>query len=512
MTVSRCDYTERVKTGVTKTLFRRSGGVLMHVTSLPGAYGIGDLGPAAHRWVDALAAAGQTWWQTLPLGPPGAGDSPYQCFSAFAGNPDLISPEALLADGLIARSDLAPIRARPDAVDYAKAFAFKRALIDAAWRKFQAGGGRKLQNPFEKFRARTGEWLEDFSLFMALRDAHPNRSWTAWPVDLVMRRAPALRDARAGLRDEIERHQFAQFLFFRQLDAFRAHAKAKGVKLIGDVPMFVSPESADVWANPHLFQLDARRRPTVVAGVPPDYFSKTGQRWGNPLYNWPAHRRDHFRWWVARVRALLEQADLVRIDHFRGFAACWEIPASAPTAQKGRWAKAPGEPLLHTLQTQLGGLPLIAEDLGLITPDVEELRDEFHLPGMRVLQFAFGGDSANPHLPHNARPNTVIYTGTHDNDTAAGWWRSAPRDQKAKARRYAPAIEKDAAWELIRLAWASVSDIAITPVQDLLQLGSRSRMNIPGRAEGNWRWRLTGDEKLPDALNRLAEYSALYRR
>jgi 4-alpha-glucanotransferase len=501
-----------VESRASKRLFRRSGGVLLHVTSLAGPYGIGDLGPAAHRWVDALAAAGQTWWQMLPLGPPGAGDSPYQCFSAFAGSPDLISPDALLADGLIARSDLATIRMRPDAVDYSRASAFKRALIDAAWQRLRAGGARKLQNSFEKFRARAVEWLEDFSLFMALRDAHPDRSWTAWTPDLVMRRATALRDARAGLRDEIERHQFAQFLFFRQLDALRARAKAKGVKLIGDVPMFVSPESADVWANPYLFRLDSRRRPTVVAGVPPDYFSKTGQRWGNPLYNWPAHRRENFRWWVARVRASLEQADLVRIDHFRGFAACWEIPASAPTAQKGRWAKAPGETMLHALQIHLGGLPLIAEDLGLITPDVEKLRDGFHLPGMRVLQFAFGGDSTNPHLPHNAQPNTVIYTGTHDNDTTAGWWASSPRDQKSKARRYAPGIATDPAWDLIRLAWASVSEIAIAPVQDILGLGSASRMNVPGRADGNWRWRLSGREKLTEGLNRLGEYSALYGR
>jgi len=490
----------------------RSSGVLMHVTSLPGPYGIGDLGPGAHAWIDALAGAGQRWWQVLPLGPPGAGDSPYQCFSAFAGSPDLISPDALLADGLIAQSDLPAVRSRPDRVDYLKASALKRSLIDVAWRRFRAGGARRLHPAFEKFRDEAADWLGHFSLFMALRDAHPNRSYTQWPAELVMRRPAALREARLQFQDQIDRHQFAQFLFFRQLESLRAHAKKKGVKLIGDVPMFVSPESADVWANPHLFQLDARRRPKVVAGVPPDYFSKTGQRWGNPLYNWPAHQRENFRWWVARVKASLDQADLVRIDHFRGFAACWEIPGAAPTAQKGRWAKAPGEAMLRAFQKQFGGLPLIAEDLGLITPDVEKLRDGFNLPGMRVLQFAFGGDSTNPHLPHNALRNTVIYTGTHDNDTTTGWWASAPKDQKQKARRYAPGIERGPSWEMIRLAWASVSNVAIAPVQDLLELGSNARMNVPGHPDGNWRWRLSGSLELRGALDRLGEYSALYGR
>lgn len=482
------------------------------MTSLPGPFGIGDLGPAAHAWVDALAAAGQSWWQVLPLGPPGAGNSPYQCFSAFAGNPDLINPEALVADGLIARSDLIIVRSRPDRVNFVSASAMKRKLIDLAWRKFRGGGRRGLMEAFDNFRTGAADWLNDFAMFMALRDAHPGQSWTQWPTELVKRNANAIREARQNLKESIERHQFAQFLFFRQLAALRAHAKTKGVKLIGDVPMFVSPESADVWANPPLFQLDAHRRPKVVAGVPPDYFSKTGQRWGNPLYNWPAHRREHFRWWVARARASLEQADVLRIDHFRGFSACWEIPASVPTAEKGRWAKAPGEAMLRTFQKELGGLPLIAEDLGLITPDVEKLRDSFGLPGMRVLQFAFGGDSSNPHLPHNAVPNTVMYTGTHDNDATAGWWRSAPKDQKEKARRYAPGIGKDAAWEMIRLAWSSVSQVAIAPIQDLLGLGSKARMNTPGTSEGNWEWRLSEGADYSKPLKRLASLTELYGR
>lgn len=484
----------------------------MHVTSLPGPYGIGDLGPTAHAWVDALAEAGQMWWQVLPLGPPGAGNSPYQCFSAFAGNPGLISPDALVADRLVDKSDLPRVGAPLDKVDFALSAGRKAELIRLAWKTFRSGPSRRWSHEFEKFRAGAAEWLEDFSLFMALRDAHPNRSWTQWPVELVMRHAGAIREARQRFAEEVERHQFAQFLFFRQLDALRTYARKRGVKLIGDVPMFVSPESADTWANPHLFQLDARRRPKFVAGVPPDYFSKTGQRWGNPLYNWPAHRRGNFRWWASRIRAALDQADVVRIDHFRGFAACWEIPASAPTAQKGRWAKAPGEAMLKTIGKELGGLPLIAEDLGLITPDIEKLRDDFRLPGMRVLQFAFGGDSTNPHLPHNAIANTVIYTGTHDNDTTAGWWASAPKDQKAKARRYAPALVGDVVWEMIRLAWSSVSDVAIAPVQDLLGLGSNARMNVPGRAEGNWAWRLDSLRRLAPPMARLGDMTELYGR
>lgn len=484
----------------------------MHVTSLPGPYGIGDLGPVARRWVDQLAAAGQTWWQVLPLGPPGAGNSPYQSFSAFAGSPDLISPEALFEDGLIARTDLSRLSTRGDVVDYRAASAVKHRLIAFAWNNFLAGRSKKLRGPFEQFRDAVTGWLGDFSLFMALREAYPDRSWTRWPKDLVNRKVGAIRRACKELRDSVERNEFAQFLFFRQLAALRAHARSRGVKLIGDVPIFVSPESADVWASWQLFQLDAARRPKVVAGVPPDYFSKTGQRWGNPLYNWPAHRRERFRWWVARIRAALQQADLLRIDHFRGFAACWEIPASAPTAQKGRWAKAPGEAMLRTFQNELGGLPLIAEDLGLITPDVEMLRDEFGLPGMRVLQFAFGGDRSNPHLPHNAVPNSIMYTGTHDNDTTAGWWSSLPKDQKAHARRYAPELRNDAVWEMIRLAWASVSRIAIVPIQDLLELGSTARMNTPGQPEGNWRWRLAERPGLNSRLERLAELGRLYGR
>ena len=485
----------------------------MHVTSLPGPYGIGDLGPAAHAWVDWLARARQAWWQILPLGPPGAGDSPYQCFSAFAGNTNLVSPDALLKDGLISRADLAassfPTGKR---IDFARAGAFKNAMLSQAFDRFRSGSAPELKPAFEAFRAEHRDWLEDFSLFMSLKDAHPGVSWTQWPRDLVLRRATALRDARRALGAEVERHQFSQFLFFRQLDALRDHARRKGVKLIGDLPMFVSAESADVWASPRLFLLDAHRRPKVVAGVPPDYFSKTGQRWGNPLYNWPAMRRDGFGWWARRVRAALAQADLLRIDHFRGLEACWEIPARARTAQRGRWVKSPGHELLAALRRAIGHLPFIAEDLGLITPEVEKLRDNFELPGMRVLQFGFGGDSTNPHLPHNYVPHSVVYTGTHDNDTVAGWFKGLAAAERARVRRYVPGRGGgDVPAALIQQAWASVAVLAVTPIQDVLGLGSAARMNVPGSPTGNWGWRLAA---LPahSSSARLAEWTDLYGR
>ena len=490
---------------------RRSSGILLHVTSLPGPYGIGDLGPAAHAWVDWLAAGGQTWWQILPLGPPGAGDSPYQCYSAFAGNPLVISPEVLIRDGLVSRRDVPAYSGIKDRVDFDKVAAFKDRLLGRAFEKFRGGGARKLAGPFQRFKVEESDWLDDFALFMALRRLRPGVDWTQWPRELLVRKADALRSARESLREQIERIRFEQFLFFRQLGQLRSHAAKRGVKLIGDLPMFVSPESSDVWANRHLFKLDLRGRPKVVAGVPPDYFSKDGQRWGNPLYNWPAHERERFDWWTRRIEAALRQADLLRLDHFRGLQACWEVPASSPTARRGRWVRSPGAKLLKAVRRKLKGLPLIAEDLGLITPDVEKLRDDFGLPGMRVLQFGFGGDAANPHLAHNFLPRSVAYTGTHDNDTSAGWWRSLSKSQKRHARRYVPGIEKDPARSLIRLAWESVAELAIAPAQDVLGLGSEARMNVPGSANGNWNWRLREAPSLKHA-EELRSLTELYGR
>jgi 4-alpha-glucanotransferase len=489
----------------------RASGLLLHPTSLPGPYGIGDLGPAARHWVDDLARARQTWWQMLPLAPAGAGNSPYHAYSAFAGSPLLVSPDDLRADGLVDKADLAA-DFPAGLVDFDRAAAFKDRLLARAWENFNRGSAPALRELFQEYRSAQSAWLEDYALFMALRKAHPNVSWIDWPRPLVMRAPDAVNQARRNLSDAVGRHQFAQFLFARQLAALRAHARGRGVKLIGDLPIFVSPDSADVWANPHLFRLDARRRPTVVAGVPPDYFSRTGQRWGNPHYDWPAMRRDGFAWWKARMRAMLTQADLVRIDHFRGFEAAWEIPADEPTAVRGRWVPGPGAELFEALRADLGGLPVIAEDLGEITPAVDGLRERFGLPGMRILQFAFGGAVEERFLPHTYDRNCVAYTGTHDNDTTRGWYESLEPAEKAALHRYAPEAAADPVWAMIRLAWASVADRAVAPVQDVLDLGTGARMNRPGTAEGNWGWRLEPGRLTPEHLDRLAGLTATYGR
>jgi len=493
-------------------LTERSAGVLLHVTSLPGRYGIGDLGPEARRWVDLLARAKQTWWQMLPLGPAGAGDSPYQCFSAFAGNPVLVSPELLVREGLLRRGDVSGGSARVGRVDYPRVNTFKSRLLGRAFERFRGGAGRALRGGFEQFCRAEGSWLDDFAVFMAIKENRPGVSWVDWPKELVFRNRGALDSVRRDLRETVDRQRFVQFLFFRQLDGLKQYARRKGIRLIGDLPIYVSGESADVWAWPELFLLGRDRRPTSVAGVPPDMFSKTGQRWGNPLYNWPAMKRRGYAWWVARARAALRQADLVRIDHFRGFAGYWKVPADAPTAEHGRWVKGPGRELFDVLRRELGGLPFIAEDLGVITPDVEALRDGLGLPGMRVLQFGFGGGAENPYLPHNYVRNVVAYTGTHDNDTTAGWYRSLGRTEGGAVRRYVPEVGKDPAGALLRLAWSSVAAISVAPLQDVLGLGSEARMNLPGSAKGNWRWRLRAWDHVGQGMDRLGEITGAYGR
>ncbi len=490
----------------------RASGVLLHPTSLPGPFGIGDFGPAAYAWVDTLVRTRQTWWQVLPLGPTGYGDSPYQAFSAFAGNPYLVSPELLLRDGLLRHDDLAGTSFPEHHVHYGPVIQFKVAVLNRAWESFRGGAAAHLRGPFEEFCGHRAGWLNDYSLFMALKDAHGGADWPEWEEDLVLRRPAALERARNDLGDAVGRHQFRQFLFFRQWGDLKRHANARGIRLIGDIPIFVSGDSADVWARPELFQLDERRRPRVVAGVPPDYFSATGQLWGNPLYDWEALQRTGYRWWADRILATLEQVDLIRLDHFRGFEAHWEIPAGMPTAQLGRWVKGPGADLFQTLRRTLGGLPLIAEDLGVITPEVEELRDRFELPGMRILQFAFGGASEDRFLPHNYDRNTVVYTGTHDNDTTHGWFTTLSGQEATFLRRYAPYVEHDVAWELIRLAWGSVADTAIAPLQDVLSLGTEARMNLPGRPWGNWGWRFTPQMLTDAALGRLTNVTEVYSR
>ena len=490
----------------------RSAGVLLHPTSLPGPYGIGDLGPAAYGWVDALARARQTWWQVLPLGPTGYGDSPYQAFSAFAGNPYLVSPEVLLQDGLLNRPDLDGAPFGQGRVDYGAVIPFKIRILGRAWENFRRGSAPALPPAFEEFCVKHAAWLDDFALFMALKDAQGGKGWQDWPAGLVLREPGALRGARQELAYQVGQHKFRQFLFFRQWGAVRQYARQRGVRLIGDLPIFVSADSADVWANPHLFLLDERRRPTVVAGVPPDYFSATGQLWGNPLYNWERLRQTGYAWWLARVRGMLEQVDLVRLDHFRGFESYWEVPAGAATAQGGRWMKAPGAELFERLRGALGGLPLIAEDLGVITPEVEAMRDQLHLPGMRILQFAFGGATEDRFLPHNYERNTVAYTGTHDNDTTAGWFDRLPEHQRHFVRRYVPPTADGPAWDFLRLAWSSVADYALAPLQDVLGLGNEARMNLPGQAAGNWSWRYNPEALNDHVLGRLREVTELYSR
>jgi 4-alpha-glucanotransferase len=489
----------------------RSAGILFHPTSLPGPYGIGDLGPAAFAWIDALARTGQTWWQVLPLGPTGFGDSPYQSFSAFAGNPYLVSPDFLVRDGLLKRSDVEGVAFPADRVDYGPVIEFKSQLHERAWENFRAGSAPGLRDAFEGFCKQHASWLDDFALFMALKDAHGGKGWAEWPQSLVLRHPAALSEAGEALADGIGLHRFRQFLFFRQWEEMKRYAQSKSVRLIGDLPIFVSADSVDVWANHELFLLDAQRHSTVVAGVPPDYFSRTGQLWGNPLYNWDALRQTGYAWWLARLRASLSLMDMVRLDHFRGFEAYWEVPANQPTAEFGRWVPGPGSHFFQAVHDSLGGLPLIAEDLGLITPEVEALREKWLLPGMRVLQFAFGDGPKNVYLPHHYDRNTVVYTGTHDNDTTHGWFAGLSGKELDYVNRYVRRGD-DIAWDLIRLAWGSVADYALTPLQDVLSLGPNARMNMPGRPAGNWSWRLTAEMPLDKSLDRLAELTEVYRR
>ena len=472
----------------------RASGVLLHVTSLPSRYGIGDVGPTAMAWVDRLHEAGQSWWQALPLGPTGYGDSPYQSLSSFAGNPLLISPDWLIEDGLLRASDCAGASFSPTTVDFEAVKRFKYALLETAWKSFSAGAHSDLRPDFERFGHDQAYWLDDYALFRALKARYDDASYLDWPEDLVRRAPAALDQARRDLAGHVDQVRFAQFLLFRQGARLKAHARAKGVRLIGDLPFFVSPDSSDVWANPELFLLEATYRPRVVAGVPPDYFSAQGQRWGNPIYDWDALAARGYRWCIDRVRALLEHVDAIRLDHFRGFAAAWHIPAAAPTARSGRWIPGPSAGLFGAVEKALGGVPFVAEDLGMITPEVGTLRDEFHIPGTRVLQFGFDGHSDNPYLPHNYVPNTVVYTGTHDNPTTRGWYEDRPDAERGNLWHYlqrAAGTGEEAAPALLRLAWSSVAALAIAPLQDVLNLGKEARMNQPGSAEGNWRWRVT---------------------
>jgi 4-alpha-glucanotransferase len=472
----------------------RASGLLLHVTSLPSQYGIGDLGPEAFAWIDRLHDAGQSWWQALPLGPTGYGDSPYQPLSSFAGNALIISPQLLIAEGLLDASECHAHFA-PGAVDYASVIPFKERVLAAAWNRFRRMRHGDVRREYEEFCLVQASWLNDYALFRALKTRYDGAYYIEWPAELVQRCQGALAGARRELKDDIDLIRFEQFLVSRQGEKLKEYAHSKGVALIGDLPFFVAPDSSDVWANPELFLLDEALRPKFVAGVPPDYFSSQGQLWGNPVYNWDALRESRYRWWTERFRALLSHVDLIRLDHFRGFAEAWHIPTGAPTALTGSWRPGPGVEFFHRVEGDLGGLPFIAEDLGLITPDVGTLRDHFQIPGTRVLQFAFDGHEDNPYLPQNFTNNAVVYTGTHDNPTSREWFEELSNtQQETLASKYLNAVSAgtvDPGRALMRLAWSSRAALAIAPLQDLLNLGREARMNVPGRAGGNWGWRCT---------------------
>lgn len=492
--------------------FKRSSGILLHPTSLPGPYGIGDLGPSAYKFVDFLADAGCKLWQVLPLGPTGYGDSPYQCFSAFAGNPYLISPELLLNDGLLAEGDFADMPVWDAShVDFGRLFAWKPQLLDKAYYRFKNLANNDIHKEFETFCSENNYWLSDFALFMAIKDANGGVAWNEWPEPQRNRQPEAIERASQEYSTSVEKQKFRQFLFFRQWYTLYQYVHQRGIQIIGDIPIFVSMDSSDAWANPGLFYLDDAGKPTVVAGVPPDYFSPTGQLWGNPLYDWNKHKATGYQWWIERISTTLKTVDIVRIDHFRGFAGYWEIPGGSKTAEYGRWAPGPGAGLFNAIRAGLGDLPIIAEDLGEITPDVVELRDMFGLPGMKIYQFAFN-NPADPFLPHMYVRNCVSYTGTHDNDTALGWYMTATQNEKDFYHRYTNRDASDVAGDMIRAVWGSVSVFALAPIQDFLRLGPEARMNFPGKTGGFWSWRMTDNDLSEQLKNYIRELNWLYFR
>ena len=494
--------------------FERRAGLLLHPTSLPGPYGIGTLGQSAYDWLNFLEAAGQRLWQVMPLGPTGFGDSPYQCFSAFAGNPYLIDLPKLVEDGLLGETDLADAPDFPDgSVEYGDVIPYKTGVLDKAYEHFKESATSEQRRGFEAFADEQGYWLDDYALFMALKEANGGQAWNTWDERLRSRDADALTRAKTDHADAIQKQKVWQWLFNEQWLAVKAYANERDIAIIGDIPIFIAYDSADAWANPELFYFDDEGNSTVIAGVPPDYFSATGQRWGNPLYRWNKMKERGFEWWVARIRSTLEFFDIVRIDHFRGLEAYWEIPADEETAVNGRWVKGPGQPFFDAIRDALGdNLPIIAEDLGVITPKVEKLRDDNALPGMQVLQFAFAADASDPYLPHNYPHNSVVYTGTHDNDTTLGWYRQAPEAERDFVRRYLARGDESIVTDLVRLAVSSVADTAVVPLQDALGLGSEARMNTPGVASGNWSWRFRWEDVPEWVAGQLRELATLYGR
>jgi 4-alpha-glucanotransferase len=501
---------------VKNLLFPRSSGVLLHPTSLPGGYGVGDLGDWAFKFVDWLESAGQTIWQVLPLGPTSYGDSPYQSLSTFAGNPLLISFDKLVSDGWLLPEDVAKV---PNfllyLVDFGNVITYHNNVLAKAYTRFDAIASVAQRSDFVAWCAQESYWLDDWALFIALKNLYGGKPWVEWPEGEALRDPAVLEASRVKNARSVDEHKFRQWLFFKQWRELKSYANNKGVRFVGDVPIFVAHDSSDVWANRDDYYLDATGNPTVIAGVPPDYFSPTGQRWGNPLYRWEKMAENDYRWWISRIKATLSLVDLVRIDHFRGFEAYWEVPATESTAIKGQWVPGPKFDFFNVVVEQLADLPIIAEDLGLITPGVIELRDGLGLPGMKILQFAFGGSGGeNGFLPHNYVPNCVVYTGTHDNNTTVGWWNSgeATEDIRNFLPEYLGRKVDEIQWDLIRMAMASVAHTAVFPLQDVFGFGADTRMNTPGRESGNWGWRFTAEWLNHPARERLAYLTKLYGR
>lgn len=491
--------------------FPRSSGILLHPTSLPGPYGSGDFGAAAYHFIDWLVAAGQKMWQILPLGGIGPGNSPYMSSSAFAGNVLLIDLDDLQANGWLSADDLVTnAEFATHRVDYSVIYQYRMEKLRIAAESFFAGQQQRAE--FEAFCASERSWLDDYSLFMALAEKFEWRDWAYWESGLAKRDKKALENAVAEHASEIEFWNFCQWNFFRQWRKLKLYANQRAVQIIGDIPIFIAYQSAEVWARQDLFELGEDHLPTVIAGVPPDYFSATGQRWGNPLYRWPAHETEGYAWWIERIRKTIELVDIVRIDHFRGFAGYWEIPAAEPTAINGRWMPGPGEKMFDAIQATLGRLPIIAEDLGVVTPDVVALLEKFNFPGMRILQFAFGGGADNPYLPHNFKSNTVVYGGTHDNDTAIGWFNTASQHEREFACKYLSIDGTEINWDMIHAASQSIANLAIHSLQDVLGLDSEHRMNLPGQAEGYWEWRFTWEQVKPSHSEKLYEITAVHGR
>jgi len=491
----------------------RSAGVLLHPTSLPGRFGIGDLGPEAFRFIDFMKAAGQTLWQVLPLGPTGYGDSPYQCFSAFAGNPLLISPELLMHDGLLTENDIHPyVDHNSHKVDFGPVINYKYELLNKAFKVFEEKF-KSTSKEFAEFCSKENYWLDDYSLFMSAKQHHNLVLWTQWDPSIVARKN--LNEWKEKLAGQIEFQKFIQFQFHKQWAQVRNYAHQSGIKIIGDLPIFVAYDSADVWANKELFTIRKDGSLEFVAGVPPDYFCATGQLWGNPLYKWKKMEKDHYHWWQQRITKLLESVDVIRIDHFRGFDAYWRIPGDATTAINGEWIKGPGEKFFNTIRKSLGELPIIAEDLGVITDSVEHLRDQFDFPGIKILQFGLGEHGDFKFLPHNYSKNCVVHTGSHDNETTKGFLDSERHKNSGVyewGQRYLDYYGDDMTYKLIRAAYKSAANICVIPMQDILNLGNDARMNFPSTLGGNWTWRFTWDQIGHDLANKYKEMCLLYDR